>query len=238
MKFVLVLIAFIISIIIDHQVVHAHQPISRNDSIMVVQRKKAIADFEAGTYRIAMNRFRCNAYYAEEVFYRMSGIKAEIYEFHGFCGTGMEEAFFAENCYDKIIDSLMFRTYGADIYDRISREGKFLELHEPDRYPSDEDPFGFNIGYDTDTIEADLQKHVHYPVAAKRDSIEGIVRVRIDFDSTGKVISTSIIKGIRSDLDSAAMEGARYIRSIHPYLRWGEYQSGSIALPIAFTLED
>lgn len=212
--------------------------LSPKDSIATAQRRKAIVDFTQGKFSIPASKVSCNSFYAEEVFFNISKLKVEFVHDWGMCGTGMEEYYYRERCYNSIIDSLMYQKYGSDIYYRITEEANFLELHDPDRYPSDDDPFAMAKIRLTNAHDSVLSSHVHYPPAAKRDSVEGKVSVRVDFDSTGKIIRTSIMRGVRPDLDSAALSGVSFIPSVQPDFRWGVYQSGSIIIPIQFALKD
>lgn len=212
--------------------------LTKEDSVALFQRKKALADFSQGKFTIPAQRVGCNSFYAEEVFFKISHLKVEFKHDWNMCGTGMDEYYYRERCYNSIIDSLMYQKYGRDIYYRITEEANIMELHDPDRYPSDDDPFAMAKIRLTNAHDSILSSHVHYPPAAKRDSVDGKVSVRVDFDSTGKIIRTSIMRGVRPDLDSAALSGVSFIPSVQPDFRWGVYQSGSIIIPIQFALKD
>lgn len=238
MRIVMVALLFIISVLIRLEPVSAREPLSKEDSVIVAQREKAIAEFNSGFFRVSMSWAKCNAYYAEEALYKLCGVKAEIWEFPIMCGTDMEDYFFERECYDAIIDSLMFKAYGRDIYQRMNAEGSDIELHFPDRYPEEGDPVCGKQPYNLDSVNAILVQHIKYPLSARNDTIQGVVYVWAEYDSTGAVVRTSIAKSVREDLDSAAMEGVRHIGKVNPDFRWGICRPGKVVVPVRFKLEE
>lgn len=58
----------------------------------------------------------------------------------------------------------------------------------------------------------DLARIFAYPPQASRDGIQGTVRLLIHVGSTGAVKDVELHSGVRADLDSAAMAGARTLR--------------------------
>lgn len=237
MKYFVVAILFIGSLWLRVEPISAREPVSKEDSIRSAQRKKAIEEFRSGKFRIPSTRVSCNSFYAEEVFYKMGGSKAEFYHDWNMCGTGMDDYYFKENCYFTVIDSLMYAAYGNDIYQRISQEGELLELHEPERYPKDDFTSCWKQVYDSDTVNAILIEHIKYPESARNDTIQGTVYVWVDYDSTGVVTGSSIMKSVRPDVDSAAMAGVVHIGKVNPDFRWGICQPGRFVIPVKFTLQ-
>lgn len=218
--------------------VFAKGPITRRDSIAIAEHCRAISDFERNVLTIPKYRVTCNYFYAEEILYQRYGLKVDMHVFESFCGTGMEETWFKEKCYEDVIDSLMYAKYGRDIYERLSNAGDSLAAKFPDRY--EEDKYGLMDGqslYNDDSVHAALVKHIKYPETARKDSVQGVVYLWVQYDSTGNVVATSVMKSVRGDLDTAAMEGAMHIGAITPQFRWGNYQPGKFALPVKFTLK-
>ena len=84
---------------------------------------------------------------------------------------------------------------------------------------------------------AALAKAVVYPEAAKKDSVTGTVYVQVKILSNGTIAATKIERGVRADLDSAAVKAIRSVR-------WepGENEVGPVAawvvVPMQFKLEN
>jgi TonB family protein len=81
-----------------------------------------------------------------------------------------------------------------------------------------------------------LAKNIVYPEAAKKDSVTGTVYVQAEILANGTVGETKIERGVRADLDSAAVKAIRSIRWIP-----GESETGPVAswvtVPIQYKLE-
>jgi TonB family protein len=58
----------------------------------------------------------------------------------------------------------------------------------------------------------DLARIFAYPARASQDGIQGTVRLMIHVDEDGKVQGVELLSGVRPDLDSAAVAGARTLR--------------------------
>lgn len=241
MKVAVVTLLFFVSVLVQFEPFEAVAmgPQTHRDSVMLREQNRAFADFERRIVTIPKYRVKCNYYYAEEVLYNRYGIKADMHVFESFCGTGMEEAWFADSCYEAVIDSLMYAKCGRDIYHRLEIAGDSLQRIYPHRYPNDDHGLiCFKQLYDTDSVRARLSEHIKYPASAKRDTIEGTVYVWVEYDTLGNVIGSSIMKSVRADLDSVAMAGALHIGTVSPDFRWGRCQSGKFVIPVKFALKD
>ena len=82
----------------------------------------------------------------------------------------------------------------------------------------------------------DLARIFAYPPMARRDEIQGTVRLLIHVDRNGAVRDVELQTGVRADLDSAAMAGARTLRFTPgrdgqvPVATW-------VTLPVRYQLE-
>jgi len=56
-----------------------------------------------------------------------------------------------------------------------------------------------------------LAAAAHYPETARRDGLEGLVRLRVDVDAGGHVKEITVSSPVRADLDSAAVRAERAI---------------------------
>jgi TonB family protein len=83
----------------------------------------------------------------------------------------------------------------------------------------------------------DLVKKAVYPPSAKKDNVSGTVYVIAQILTDGTVGETQIDRGVRSDLDSAAVAAVRAFRWIP-----GENEQGPVAawvtIPIQYKLEE
>ena len=75
-----------------------------------------------------------------------------------------------------------------------------------------------------------------YPPSAVRDSLEGRVLVDAAISATGEVEECRVLRGVRADLDSAAVKGVRGAR-FTPAQAQGKAVAAYVAIPIAFKLE-
>ncbi|RPH93864.1 energy transducer TonB [candidate division KSB1 bacterium] len=78
---------------------------------------------------------------------------------------------------------------------------------------------------------------VTYPESAKKDSVQGTVYVKMTVTPDGKATEVHIEKGVRKDLDDAAMEAVRSVKW-KPAEQKGKPIECSIVLPIKFKLAD
>ena len=75
-----------------------------------------------------------------------------------------------------------------------------------------------------------------YPESAKKDSIEGKVVVKVRIDETGIVRDCRVIRGVRSDLDSAAVNTVRNVK-FTPAISQGKPVAATVMIPIDFRLK-
>lgn len=208
------------------------------DSLCDVRCEQAIEDFHSGSFHVRNSFPEGRDRYVEEIFFTWYGIKPEVTSGLWICGTGrthMDDLY--TECYEHVMDSMIRSTYGGDIFDRVERAADSLKNLFPNRYASLDTLFG-GYAFPEDSLHAILMRSVHYPPAARRDSIEGTVYVQLHFDSVGVVKSTSVIRGLRADIDSAAQVGFADIEKVRPGFRWGHPQSGELTVPIKFALKD
>jgi protein TonB len=82
---------------------------------------------------------------------------------------------------------------------------------------------------------AALADHFKYPESAKKDSVEGKVIVKVWIDSSGVVRHCDVVRGVRRDLDSAAVETIRGVR-FTPALAQDKPVAATVMIPIVFRL--
>jgi TonB family protein len=81
-----------------------------------------------------------------------------------------------------------------------------------------------------------LSEHIVYPPSAIRDTLEGRVLVDVALSERGEVIACKVIKGVRADLDSAAVNAVRPVR-FTPAQYKGKPIAVNITIPFAFKLK-
>jgi TonB family protein len=79
-------------------------------------------------------------------------------------------------------------------------------------------------------------ENVHYPKAAKKEGIEGIVFVSFVIGADGAVSDLEIEEGIRKDLDKAAMTAIKKTKWL-PAQKDNQPVTCKISIPIQFKLE-
>jgi len=82
-----------------------------------------------------------------------------------------------------------------------------------------------------------IMKLIAYPESAKNDRVEGTVHVVAYIDEKGTVVSTSIAKGVRKDLNKAAQHAVRQVR-FSPGVMKGKPVKARITIPIRFKLAE
>jgi TonB family protein len=75
-----------------------------------------------------------------------------------------------------------------------------------------------------------------YPESAKRDSLEGRVVVEVGIDENGNVSNCRVIRSVRADLDSAAVNTVRDVK-FTPATYQGKSVATTVMIPIAFKLK-
>lgn len=86
-------------------------------------------------------------------------------------------------------------------------------------------------------LERFINAHIIYPTFSKSNCIEGTIYVRFQLDKLGKVISTSIEKGLGIDLDEEAQRVIR-LTSGNWIVDSTTIQSTSLVLPVNFSLNN
>lgn len=100
------------------------------------------------------------------------------------------------------------------------------------------------VGAGTDTTVAVFdeapvirsQAPIVYPPAAKKEGVEGKVLLMLTIDPAGKVKAVEVTKGVRADLDEAAVASAR-MWVFTPAKRKGVPVEAMVALPVTFRLD-
>ncbi|MBU1707249.1 energy transducer TonB [bacterium] len=82
-----------------------------------------------------------------------------------------------------------------------------------------------------------LSKNIKYPKSAKADKIEGRVIVKLQVNQHGDVTWVKVVKGVRADLDSAAVDAVKKT-SFKPAIYKSEPVSVWIAIPIEFKMQE
>ncbi|MDD5089229.1 MAG: energy transducer TonB [bacterium] len=80
-----------------------------------------------------------------------------------------------------------------------------------------------------------IGQNIHYPAAAREDGIEGEVIVEVSVNETGQVGDLRLLRGVRADLDSAAMTAVSGV-AFHPAMSDGKPIAVRVAIPIRFRL--
>lgn len=80
-----------------------------------------------------------------------------------------------------------------------------------------------------------IGEKIHYPAAAREDGIEGEVIVEVSVSAEGKVGDVRLLRGVRADLDSAAL-AAVYGVAFVPAMKDGKPVAVRVAIPIRFRL--
>ncbi len=83
-----------------------------------------------------------------------------------------------------------------------------------------------------------IQSKLQYPENAKRDSVQGTVFVNFRIDTLGYSTNHSVIRGIREDIDSAALTVASLIKFIKPALQQGKPIEVEMTVPVKFILNN
>jgi TonB family protein len=81
-----------------------------------------------------------------------------------------------------------------------------------------------------------LMKLVEYPASAVRDSLEGRVLVELEISKQGKVVSSRLKKGVREDLDSAAVQAMRRAE-FKPATYHNRPVAVTVVVPVLFKLD-
>lgn len=200
-----------------------------------LRKRQAIQDFESRNFDWDIDV--SNTYYFEEILFRRYAIKVSLPEEFGICGLG--STYTADSCaviYLQTIDSLMTLRFGDDVLTRTQKSADSLHAVYLCRY--DTKPLSLPVYIpNNDSIYPDLRRVLRYPERARQETVEGVVYVTIEIDTSGSIEKATVRKGVRSDLDSAAVAGVKQLGKFQPAMRWGIAQPGSVTIPIRFALE-
>jgi TonB family protein len=202
------------------------------DTTCVSRREWALYKFRSGEFSFPVTREYRRPYYFEEAFFILYKVKGNIFDGAPCIVMNKEEP----DCYDTTLDSLICSRFGKDAFDRAEKTADSIYNVDPKRYSSDVLYYPSYIP-NGDSLYSDLRKVMRYPASAKRDSISGVVYVRLEIDSLGSVRKATVVKGVRNDLDSAAIAGAMQLGKFRTEIRWGIRHGGMLTIPIKFSLK-
>jgi len=80
-----------------------------------------------------------------------------------------------------------------------------------------------------------IQERIQYPETAKDDGVEGTVYLYVYIDTKGEVANVEVAKGVRDDLDLAAIEAVEPVK-FTPAMEDGEPVKVRVSIPIHFRL--
>ena len=95
----------------------------------------------------------------------------------------------------------------------------------------DVDKLPFPVG----GVEA-IAKQLKYPDTARKDSVQGVVYVEATVDIEGNVTKAIAQKGVRDDLNAAAVEAIKKVKFI-PGTHEGKPVEAIVTIPVAFRLK-
>ena len=81
-----------------------------------------------------------------------------------------------------------------------------------------------------------LGENIHYPATALSDSIEGTVYTQFVIDERGDVVNIEVIRGVRDDLNTAAINVVKMMPRWKPGRQRGKPVPVFYNLPIRFSL--
>ena len=81
-----------------------------------------------------------------------------------------------------------------------------------------------------------LGKNTEYPSTAQKDKVQGKVYVSFTVDKLGFVKDIKVIRGVREDLDNAAIDVVRKMPQWSPGMQRGKAVNVRYNLPISFKL--
>ncbi len=203
---------------------------SPEDSLRKLQRDAAIKSVNSGSFYLPETRHYRHLDYVEEGFYVLYRVKA-------MAPTPSDVVGLQPSYADSVKDSLIVAKFGTDAFDRAQRFADNLHSEDPSRY-GNECFFAPTYIPNEDSMRAQLKRFVKYPLTAKRDSVCGTVYVELKVDSLGNIVRAQVKKGVRPDLDSAAVAGILQLGKFRTETRWGMKQSGSVVLPVRFAFSD
>ena len=93
-----------------------------------------------------------------------------------------------------------------------------------------------DVPYLKGSLRKFIKKHLKYPPAALRDTLEGKVYVEFIVDTNGFTLCHKVIKGVRHDVDEEALRVARLIKFDKPAIQRGRPVEFKYCLPFVFDL--
>lgn len=105
-------------------------------------------------------------------------------------------------------------------------DGIFTSVEKMPEYPGGEQEFYLYIA-----------NNVQYPQSAVADGIAGVVYVQFVVKKTGKIDDVEVSRGVREDLDQAAIDVVKSMRDWIPGEHKGEKINVLYTIPISFSLK-
>ena len=90
----------------------------------------------------------------------------------------------------------------------------------------------------TSALIAWLNEHFLYPAEARRNNIQGKVRVQFIIDENGNIINPTVVKKVNELLDNEALRLVNTMPKWSAGLRAGQKVRSYFTLPVAFNLGD
>lgn len=87
-----------------------------------------------------------------------------------------------------------------------------------------------------DALYEDISRNFKIPRKAKKDKVQGIILLQITIDST-EYASGKILKGVREDVDNAALKMVTKLKRSVPTTQKGKNVSTTVQLPLKINLE-
>lgn len=85
-------------------------------------------------------------------------------------------------------------------------------------------------------LAAYMDAHLHYPQAAKENSIEGKVKVLIHLSSEGKILDAQIVESLGYGCDEAVLDMILNMPNWKPAIRNGQPVETKVVMPVTFAL--
>lgn len=90
----------------------------------------------------------------------------------------------------------------------------------------------------TSALIAWLNENFHYPAEARRNNIQGKVRVQFVVDESGNITNLNVVKKVDEMLDSEALRLIKSMPKWNPGVQSGQKIRSYFTLPVTFNLGD
>jgi len=86
-------------------------------------------------------------------------------------------------------------------------------------------------------MQKDLLTNLKYPKSARKSKVEGTVYLKFIINKKGEVKDCTILRGVRADVDAAALEGVSMLRNWVPGMFANHNINFQYVIPIRFNLK-